>query len=433
DFYVGGAAGFTGQIHVQTITGTFNTININQDIEKEDTAALFFDADNDGDPDLYVVSGGPVFSSSTDIYQDRLYLNTDGVFTKSTRLPNITTCGGSIGASDYDLDGDLDLFIGGRVSPSNYPLLPESILLENQNGHFCNKTPAFLKHIGMISSCVWVNMDADEAEELVLAGEFMPITIIDNQNQQLSLQATIPHSSGWWNCLKEVDFDQDGDIDFLAGNLGHNSNHKASIAEPLCLYANDFDQNGSIDPVLCQYIDGKEYPAASRDKLIQQIPPIKVRFDTYKKYALARMNEVFKKPEKKGMQILQAQQLASCFIENKGQNKFVIKPLPLALQMAPVQDFLTGDFDNDGTIDALAIGNDYATEVGIGRYDAFQGALLQINGGKVNVRTAQQTGFKAEWDARAISEVEVNNKKVIIVGNNSGPLQFFENIQRTEF
>ncbi|MFK7903920.1 MAG: VCBS repeat-containing protein, partial [Chitinophagales bacterium] len=422
DFFIGGAAGFSGVFFLQNEGETFSQQLLNQDIEKEDTDCAFLDVDGDGDLDLYVVSGGVVFTSKTEIYQDRVYINEGGVFTKNENaLPSMLTSGGCMAAEDLDGDGVLDVFIGGGVVPKEYPTLPRSYLLENQNGTFKDITPKSLSEIGMVTAAIWTDYDQDGDKDLMLVGEFMPIVVFENKQGQLSNHQSrvTNHSSGWWNSLVEGDFDGDGDMDYLAGNLGLNTNFRASVEEPVCVYANDFDKNGSLDPVLCQYIEGKEYPLPSRDKLIAQIPPIKVRFNDYKSYAEATFSELFKSPEKKGMLVLKAETFESAYIENLGDGEFALKALPLKMQLAPLNDFLVEDFNGDGHLDALVIGNSYATEVGIGRYDAFTGALMLGDGaGDFEVLRGAECGFLADKDAKSLVRVELKGGAFLyLVGN----------------
>ena len=440
DIFIGGAAGFSGTFFIQE-KGTsgqatqsrpstkFREVKLNQDIEKEDTDCLLFDADNDGDLDLYVVSGSVVFSNQKDIYQDRIYINNNGKFIKSKNaLPKLKSSGSCVIATDYDNDGDQDLFIGGRVSPTEYPKVPQSYLLKNNNGKFKDITPKALSKIGMVTDAIWSDFDGDKDKDLIIVGEFMPITIFENGGGKIrKSEIEIRNSNGWWNTIEQSDFDNDGDMDFIAGNLGLNTNFRASKNQPVCLYANDFDKNSSIDPVLCQYINGVEYPLPSRDKLIKQIPPIKTRFTTYKSYAEAGFSDVFKKAEKKNMQVLEATEMQSCYIENLGNGEFKIHHLPIEMQFAPINDFLIEDVNNDGNLDVIAVGNDYSTEVGQGRYDAFTGALMLGDGkGSFVVKRGEAIGFKADKNAKVIRKLKLENDNTLyIIGNNSRDLQLF--------
>ncbi|MEO1262768.1 MAG: VCBS repeat-containing protein [Bacteroidota bacterium] len=437
DLFVGGAAGFPSVFYLQNKGGSFTKNIFGKDKLCEDTGCLLFDADNDNDLDLYVVSGGVVFSTDKKIYQDRLYFNNgNGAFEINKKaLPTITSSGSCIAACDFDEDGDLDLFIGGRVTTGEYPKIPESYLLKNDNGIFKNIASEKLAKIGMVTTAIWTDFDNDGNLDLMLAGEFMPITFFKNQSGTLSFSHIVTHSHGWWNSLSAGDFDKDGDIDYLAGNLGLNSNLKASKKEPVCLYANDYDNNGSIDPILCQYVDGVEYPIPSRDNLIQQIPSIKARFNNYKKYAEAAFSEIFKKQELNGVQTLNAYIFESCFIENSGDGNFTLRHLPTEMQFAPINKFLVDDFNMDGNLDALAIGNNYATEVAIGRYDAFTGALLLGDGkGNFKIERGATSGFLTDKDTRDILKINsVKKGALILVANNSDSLQIFTNCQTTHF
>ncbi len=430
DCFIGGASGSSGIFYTQLTNGTFIQQSLNQDIRQEDTACQFMDVDQDGDLDLYVASGGVLLSATMEVYQDRLYLNNGtGQFFKAKKaLPRMPSSTSSIAVADYDQDGDLDLFIGGRVTPGKYPTIPTSYLLKNEGGIFKDDTPNFLSKVGMVTSALWSDYDNDEDKDLIMVGEFMPITIFENERGILQKEAIeIPHSAGWWEVLKQADFDQDGDMDYLAGNLGLNTNYTASKEEPFCLYAKDFDNNGSIDPILCQYIDGTEYAIPTRDQLVAQIAPFKLRFNTYKEYADASFEKLLTKEELNGAQVLQCQRFESSYIENKGAGNFVLHDLSLALQYAPINDFLIDDFNEDGWLDALAIGNSYSTEVGIGYYDAFTGALLEGNGtGSFRVKRGNAIGLAAEKDAKSLAQLQLSTgQDLIMVGNNSDSLQLF--------
>jgi len=428
DLFVGGAAGIEGQFFIQKEDGTFVAEIFGNNKQSETVSCLFFDADRDGDDDLYMVNGGVIGMQADSIYQDRLYYNTDGRFEQQPNaLPTMWASGGCVTANDFDKDGDLDLFVGGRVTPNKYPTIPNSFLLENVGGTFKDSTPQFLSKIGMVTDATWADVDKDGDDDLVLLGEFMPITVVENEAGVLNKMTTIANSKGWWNAIEAIDFDNDGDLDFMTGNLGLNSTFKASPEHPVCLYANDFDKNGSIDPVLCHFIEGKEYPVPSRDKLVQQIPPIKGRFTNYKKYAEATFKDLFKRPEEKGMQVLEAQIFESCFIENKGNGIFDIRPLPNELQTAPINDFLLEDINNDGLLDVMVVGNSYAAEVGQGRYDAFIGAIILSNKtGAFNVIDGHNSGFYCDKEAKSIVKLKNNNRaNLYIVGNNSDSLQVF--------
>ncbi|MEO0472463.1 MAG: CRTAC1 family protein, partial [Bacteroidota bacterium] len=427
DVFVGGSAGFLGHFWMQQGSGEFMRMDLIGGAASEDTDAQLFDADGDGDLDLYVVSGGVIMSLQDSLYQDRLYINENGRFTlRKELLPEMRSSGSVVKAHDMDADGDLDVFVGGRVVPKSYPSTPRSYLLENVEGKFVDQTPAHLQKPGMVSDAIWTDYDDDGDNDLMLVGEFMSIRIFPNQNGQLTESITLPGSGGWWNCVEQADLDGDGDVDYLVGNIGLNTDLRASIDEPIHLYTNDFDQNGTRDPILCQYRDGKEFPLATRDELMRQIPPIKVRFSDYQSYAKASFNDLFKGPEKKGMTMLTAQELRSCWIESLGQGQLRMHPLPIELQMAPIQDFCVLASDAEAPKEILVVGNSYATEVGIGAYDAFQGALVQFNGQRIRIKSSLETGFRADQDARRIVKLkDIFGNPLWLISNNQGALQSF--------
>ncbi len=439
DVFIGGAAGKSATFFIQTNEQQFVKKEWFVDEQYEDTNALFFDADGDQDLDLYVTSGGVIFTQEKEIYQDRLYLNDGkGNFEQDkTRLPQMRTSTKTIEAIDFDKDGDIDLFIGGRVSPNNYPKTPKSYILENENGVFkdvTNQKAAGLQEIGMVTDAKWTDIDKDGDVDLIMVGEWMPFTVFANEDGFFSKveNTSLENTSGWWNTLEAGDFDKDGDVDFLAGNLGLNTNLKASEKEPVCLYVNDFDKNGQLDPIMCQYIEGIEYAIPSRDKLIAQIPPIKVRFNTYHKYASASFDKVFKGRELKDIQVFESKIFESCYIENKGNGEFEVRGLPIEIQMAPINKFMVKDFDKDDILDAIAIGNDYDTAVMLGRYDAFTGAFLKGKGdGTFKVTRGTESGFLSTKNAQNMIAVTLGNKieDLIIIGNNQDSLEFFSTIK----
>jgi enediyne biosynthesis protein E4 len=429
DFYVGGAKGFSGQFFIQKPNGKFEQKALNQHLDCEDTGVLLFDFDKDKDLDLYVVSGGSDNLEDSDNQQDRLYQNDgQGNFKYlQNGLPDTRSAGSCVVSCDYDHDGDLDLFVGGRISIDNYPQAPKSYLLRNDlNGKFTDVTPPDLKNIGMITSAVWVDLDKDGWQDLIVAGEYMPITIFKNNKSKIEHQKS-NFESGWWNSLAFADFDKDGDLDIVAGNLGLNTRYKVSPNEPLMIHAKDFDKNGRIDPIMSYYVQGKNYIAHTRDELSTQIPPMKGRFDTYEKLATNTFEDSFLSEELKDALTLKADCFESSYFENLGNGQFKRRDLPIETQFSPLKSMLVDDFNHDGNLDILMAGNDYTTEVSTGRYDAGTGLLLLGNKkGDFSVKTSNKTGFWADDDVRELAKINLKNgRKAILVANNKSKLQCY--------
>ncbi len=435
DFFVGGASGQTGKLHIQQTDGSFVTSTQDFDSEYEDMGALFFDADGDNDLDLYVVSGGV---TRTGNYQDRLYLNNaSGNFELSQALPKINVSGSAVAAADFDKDGDLDLFVGGRVNPGNYPLPVRSYLLRNKTEK--NTVELTFKdtsaevdgfdQLGMVTSALWTDYDNDGWTDLIVVGEFMPITFFHNDQGILSKQNNtgLTKTEGWWNSINGADFDQDGDIDYLLGNLGYNTKYRASADEPLCIYANDFDKDGNLDPVMCYYIEGENHLAHGRDELIGQINAMRGRFKTYESYAEASFEKSFLPEELEDALVVKSHNFASSYLENLGDGTFRLKDLPMSAQIAPVEGISIVDVDQDGHLDALLTGNSYATEAATGRYDAFKGALLKGNGnGEFTVVPLEESGFFNDGDASGLAVLQgVAGKPLIIANNSNGRTRLF--------
>ena len=443
DFFIGAAAGADGAVFIQQKSGKFLQQPLAHDMHADDMGALFFDADKDGDLDLYVVSGGTTAQKKGNaIYQDRLYINDGkGKFSLSVgALPAMNNSGASIVAADYDKDGDLDLFVCGRVSPGEYPISPKSFLLRND---FSNGTAKFTDvsaaqlpqqgNMGMVTSALWTDFDNDGWIDLVVAGEFMPITFIKNEKGQLihNSPRTIDNSQGWWNSLVAGDFDNDGDMDFIAGNSGLNNWLKASVAEPVCVYAKDYDKNGRLDPILCHYSDGIEYMVHARDDISLQMTAMKARFKDYTAWAEVSFKNAFLKEEIADALVLKCQTFSSAYIENKGAGKFEIHALPIEAQLSPIYGMLCTDIDNDGNLDVVCAGNSYAPEVQAGRNDA-QGMLILKGNGKGSF-VADRTEFNTASDNKAISSIQsVDGSRLLLVSSNSGSLKTYRVNQQTK-
>ena len=439
DFYIGAASGSAGSFYIQDASGLFTEKKLIKDTLYEDMGVLLFDADGDSDLDLFVVSGSSEKEEGSYMQQDRLYINDgDGNFTyRPGALPPTRASGSCVSGCDYDKDGDIDLFIGGRVVPGSYPLNPQSYLLKNIDGKFSDASALQLPkagRIGMVTSTLWTDFDNDGWTDLMVCGEFMPITFIRNQKGKLFIDSliTIDHSSGWWNSISSGDFDEDGDIDYVIGNLGLNTRHKATAKEPLCIYAKDFDKNGSVDPVMCYYVLGKNYAYPVRDELISQIPAMRKRFDRYKKFAEVTFEETFTQAELGGSFVTTSECFESSYLENMGNGEFKRKPLPLRCQFSPLFGMLTGDYNSDGHLDILITGNSYATEVSTGNYDAMTGLILFGDGkGNFQPLISSSTGFWADGDSKGIAQIHLaDNSLATLVANNNDKLQAYRFLKR---
>jgi enediyne biosynthesis protein E4 len=435
DFYMGASYRNNGKIYLQTPDGKFKPTELYHDKEpkiQEDSGVLFFDADGDKDLDFYAVSGGTEFGIGSQSYQDRLYKNDGkGHFENDLNaLPSTISSGGVVTAADFDKDGDLDLFIGGRIVAGRYPEIPESYLLQNDGkGNFKNITPEVLKKVGLVTSALWTDYDNDNDPDLILAGEWMPIVIFDNKEGQLSENtgSNLKAKIGWWNSLTGADFDNDGDIDYVAGNLGLNSKYKATDEQPVTIYAKDYDQNGMLDPLMSHYIQGKEFLTHPRMTLVDQLVAMRRLLPTFKDYGKMGVGDILKEGDLKGATIIKANYFQSVYIENKGKGNFEIKPLPIEAQFAPIFGLCAKDIDQDGNLDLMTVGNSYATEVLTGRYDAGIGNYLKGDGkGNFKNVSVNQSGFFVTGDAKALAEIRLKNGEnlLLVTRNNDTILAF---------
>jgi len=440
DFYVGGASNRAGALLLQAKDGRFKRASTpGIDSLGEELGVLFFDADGDKDNDLYIATGGSDKPKDSPAYKDYLYLNDGkGKFNPAKdALPAHLQSGSSVIASDYDHDGDLDLFVGGRIVPGEYPLPAASYIFRNDSkSSECrftdvtqNLAPALLK-LGLVTSALWTDVDNDGWPDLLVAGEFMPITCLKNKDgKSFTPYAAdaFQHTSGWWNSLVAADFDQDGDMDYIAGNLGLNSRYHGTSEEPLCIYANDYDKNGSIDPVMTYYLQGQKYIVHTRDELISQIPAMRHRFVHYAEYSEATFDDSFLKSEIDNAYTVCAENFKTSYIENQGQGKFTIKALPLETQFAPTYGMTTADFDGDGFADVLMTGNMFSAEVSSGRYDASVGVFLRGDGhGNFKLVNARESGFYADGDAKgAALLLQPSGDALMIVANNASRAKAF--------
>jgi hypothetical protein len=438
DAFIGGAKDQPGRLLVQRPGGGFASSNaglFEQDKDSEDLGAVFFDADGDGRPDLYVVSGGSDFSELSPALQDRLYLNDGrGRFRKADgHLPAETVSGSRVAAADFDGDGDQDLFVGGRVVPWRYGADPASALLRNNGrGRFTDVTEQLapgLARVGMVTDALWRDVTGDGRPDLVVVGEWMPITVFRNTGSGGLQRMDIPglqQSHGWWNRIVAGDFTGDGRVDFVVGNLGLNTRLRATEKEPATMYLKDFDRNGFTEPIVSSYTQGVSYPLELRDDLIKALPFLKPRFPSYKSYAGKSVSEVFSPAELADAALKKAHTFATALARNNGDGSFTLVPLPLAAQLAPVYGILPGDFDRDGTLDLLLAGNFDGVEPKLGRMSASYGLFLRGDGkGKFSPARGRESGFLVPGQARDIQRIRTRQGELYVVTrNNDRPLVF---------
>jgi len=441
DIFIGGAAGQSGAIYMQQSTGEFKSIpqpDLNKDNAFEDASALFFDADGDADADLYVCSGSNEFNESSPNYQDRLYFNDGrGHFVRSiSALPKMLTSTACVTAGDVDGDGDLDLFVGGRIIPWKYPVAPRSYILKNDKGIFTDVTGEMcpqLMHPGLVTTAIWSDYDNDKRPDLIVAGQWMPVSVYHNTGNLLiplnAKVAGLEKSDGWWNCINAGDIDNDGYTDYIIGNRGNNSRIKASEDEPASVTANDFDGNGTIDAIMCYYIQGKSYPVHGRDQLTDQIRPLKNTLLRYRDYANATLADIFPKQALDSALTLYAHSFATSYMHNNGNGTFTISPLPTVAQFSAVNGIVIGDYDGDGITDVLLAGNDYSPDVETGRYDASIGCFLKGDGkGGFTVLPVTKTGFFADGYIKDMKMISVNNQKWIVVVRNNDTVKVLRSL-----
>ncbi|MFB6273490.1 MAG: VCBS repeat-containing protein, partial [Salinibacter sp.] len=446
DVFVGADRGDAPALLLQAAPGQFTRRSLSMDPSFEDMGALFFDADGDGDQDLYVVSGGDAGPASSSAYQDRLYLNDgQGRFRRapSGALPEMSASGSVVTAADYDRDGDLDLFVGGRVRPGDYPMPPRSYLLRNDSDknqvQFVDVTTDVapdLANVGLVSDALWTDYNNDGQVDLLLAGEWMPITLFrhsDTRFTEVTSAVGLEGTTGWWNSLAAGDFDRDGDMDYVAGNLGLNTKYETASSTPVRVYAKDIDKNGDLDPILTRYVDGTEVPAHSRGEFVEQIPEMKSRFPTYREYGKATIDEVLPPSEQKEAYVREAVRFETSYLENTDGHTFEVRSLPMRTQTAPVFGIMSGDYDGDGALDLLMVGNWYAPEEENGRADAFIGAYLRGDGtGHFRYESYSTSGFFVDGDAKGLAEVGTGEgNALVLAAQNDGPFRAFSTRGRT--
>lgn len=433
DVFVGAAKGEVSGLFRQIegepfVRGLSNTLAL--DSMCEDVGALFFDADGDGDEDLYVASGGNDYAKDASELQDRLYINNGiGEFTKAEgALPLMISSTKVVKSADFDADGDLDLFVGGRLTPGEYPVAPRSYLLKNENGKFHDATAEICKDLmtpGMVTGAEFTDINGDGKIDLTLVGEWMGLTRFINYGDTFVKHEVMEESEGLWFSLLAADFDKDGDMDFVGGNLGRNAKFKASMEHPFNVYGNDFDENGSFDLVLSTFQGEINYPVRGRECSSQQMPFITEICPTYKDFAEADMSTLYGNKLDASVH-LTARNLYSCIFLNDGKGNFEMKKLPMEAQFSPIMGMVSEDINMDGNIDLIVAGNMYEAEVETVRYDAGRGACLLGDGnGNFTALSPEKSGFFAWHNVKSMVRMLVGGSKTYLLGINQSYPQVF--------
>ncbi|HET7372931.1 MAG TPA: FG-GAP-like repeat-containing protein, partial [Gemmatimonadaceae bacterium] len=446
DLYVGGAKWQSGTLFVQQRDGTFRVSAqpaLATDSLFEDVDAEFFDANGDGYPDLYVVSGGNEFADGDDALQDRLYLNDGhGNFHRDTAaLPPMAESGSCVVVGDFNGDGHPDLFVGRRNVSRAYGRPPRSYLLQNDgHGHFRDVTNELAPALadaggGMVTAAAWVDYDHDSKLDLVVTGEWMPVRVFRQENGRFverTREAGFARSNGWWSSVTVADVNGDGRPDLVLGNLGLNSYLKASDSLPARAYVGDFAHNRMSEAIITVYRGGASYPLAGRDELLGIIPELRTRFPLYKDFAGKRIEELLPEAVRRSATVLEAYDFGTSVAVNKGDGTFSLQPLPAEAQFSNVNAVLAGDFDGDGRTDLLLAGNDYGVPPVLGRYDASYGQFLRgaaagAGRGLFQPVDLAESGLVLEGQVRHIRALRrATGSRLVVAARNDDALQVLQ-------
>lgn len=446
DFITSGGSPFYAQLFIQQVGGKFLRKPLSNDQyskQQDDGGICLFDADGDKDLDLYIASGGAENEPQSVAYTDHFYVNDGkGNYTETNlAITHNRTAKSCVIAADYDKDGDLDLFVGGRVLPGSYPTPVSSFLYRNdsKNGKvfFTDVSKLLapdLQNMGMVTSAIFSDIDNDQQVDLLITTDWGPIILLKNKGGKFIKQSTsISDQHGWWNSINSADLDHDGDMDYVVGNYGLNGYLKPSTQYPIKAYAKDFDQNGSFDAVFSSFLPAtihgpiKEFPIAGRDEFIREMSSMKARFPNYASYAKSEMQQVFNPETMKGALQLSVNNFNTSWIENKGNMNFQMHALPREAQFAPVYGIICSDFNEDGFIDIALNGNEYAMAPYLGRYDAFNGLILKGDGkGNFTPLPISESGFYISGNGKGLAKMIIQDQPALIAGQNAGLLKLFK-------
>jgi hypothetical protein len=452
DIVSGGSYFYSAQLFLQQHDGKFiqkSLLKAKDSLVKtrQDAGVLLFDANGDGNPDLYIASGGFEGTQDASNFQDKFYIN-DGkgnFIEDSSALPQNFTSKFCVRAIDYNKDGKLDLFVSGRVDPGNYPKPVSSFILRNdsRNWHvqFTDVTKSVapsLTNIGMVNDAIFTDFNNDGWQDLIVVGEWMPVTFLENIKgvfKNVTHISGVDKQFGWWNTIAAGDFNNDGKMDYIVGNLGKNSFYKASDKYPVKIIAKDFDNNGTFDAFMSMYLpvserdtELEEFPVASRDDILKQMPSLRQKYQNYKSFAISPMDSLLTKNERAGDLQLHANYFSSACLINDGKNQFTMIPLPVHAQFSVLNGMVVDDYDGDGNLDVVINGNDYGTEPLLGRYDALNGLLLKGEGnGTFIAQPILQSGIYIPGNGKALVTLKSSQGKYLLAASqNRGALKIFE-------
>ncbi|MXV51818.1 RNA-binding protein [Pedobacter sp. HMF7647] len=450
DVVIGGNSLLPAQAFLQQEDGKFKQRslivgNINAFQDYKDEGILLFDANGDNKADVYISRGGYKSASGDTTYQDKLYINDGrGNFKLSENaLPVNHTSKLCVRGFDYNRDGKLDLFVSGRVDPWKYPKAVSSFIFRNdsKNGiakftDVTNEVAPALKNIGLVCDALFSDYDNDGWPDLILAGEWMPLTFLRNDHgvyKNLTQSSGIAGKIGWWNSIVAGDFRHTGRMDYIIGNVGQNTLYRASEQYPVYITAKDFDNIGSYNAIPSIFLpdlngEKKEFPAIGREDMLKEMISMKKKFTNYKSYAIATMDEVVPAAQREGALRLSSNTSQSCYLRNEGNGKFTMIPLPNLAQISAINGMVVDDFDGDGNLDVVINGNDYGTEVGIGRYDALNGLMLKGDGkGDFIPQSILQSGLYIPGDGKALVKFQTASGNYLMAASqNRGALKMFE-------